>query len=344
MQPNHNGVAEYGNYKNYETNSIVTINKYDVDMQYKSPIVFTITGRDYFNRQIDLPTNRNLFNKLTLRELGESIGLNKPISTLFRKLGLSNSIFCTNDIDLRIPIRNFNLDVPITRATVQKLRAILAPNNTFKPQRDRSTLKCDSYKTIQSFILGILDSTSKELLSFPIDFIRYLRNKVRGETFSTKAQFINEDVLRFLDFACGDIPFSHAGDIVKYDPNGVHRLNDYCKFSTTENYIRDEDFVKLFKTSKDDALEKYGATSDIDLMIKYIKNAKIREVPRLTSLLHKIFDYAKMDNTMTGITSVTMLSVLTMLTKQYDDFSFVYMPIRMIVEIVIYGIMLKINT
>ena len=104
MQSNHNGVAEYGNYKNYETNSIVTINKYDVDMQYKSPIVFTITGRDYFNRQIDLPTNRNLFNKLTLRELGESIGLNKPISTLFRKLGLSNSIFCTNEIDLRIPI------------------------------------------------------------------------------------------------------------------------------------------------------------------------------------------------------------------------------------------------
>ena len=137
MQSNHNGVAEYGNYKNYETNSIVTINKYDVDMQYKSPIVFTITGRDYFNRQIDLPTNCNLFNKLTLRELGESIGLNKPISTLFRKLGLSNSIFCTNDIDLRIPIRNFNLDVPITRATMKKLRAILAPNNTFKPQRDR---------------------------------------------------------------------------------------------------------------------------------------------------------------------------------------------------------------
>lgn len=302
--------------------NVDTIHAIDHD-NYKRLSTPIIIGKNYLGSQIDLPTNYNLFGGLTLEELAMRIGMSKPISSLFRKLGLCNTIFHTSDIDLKIPMQNLDLRHPINRESVKRLRASLAPSSIFKPRRDSNTLECDSDKTIQSFILGVLNNTSNELLSFPVDFIRYVRNRVRNEKFSTKAQFINEDVLRFLNFACGDIPFSQANGVIRYDPNGVHRLNDYCKFSTTENYINDNDFHKLFKTPRDDAFERYGATSDVDLILKYIKKANVGQIPKLTSMLHKIFDHNKMDNMMTGITSITMLSVLTMLVRLFDDFSFV---------------------
>lgn len=274
-----------------------------------------------------LPTNDNLFDRRSIGQLGDLLGENKPISELYRKLGLSNALFCSSNVDLTRPIKTYrNYDLfkdPISRSSIKRLRASLCPNNVFKDRRDDTMVCCDKLKTIQSFVLSLLSNCSRDMLNEPIEFIRYLRKQMCKHDFSTKAQFINDDVMRFINYACGDIKFSSGNGIMRHDPNGLLRLNDFCKFSVTENYISDEDFEKLFAVDKSTALKKYGAVSDVDLIIKAIKKSSVSDIQMLTKQLHKLFDYNNFGQTMSGITSITMLSVLSMFSKNNPDFSYV---------------------
>ena len=90
--------------------------------------------------------------------------------------------------------------------------------------------------------------------------------------------------MKFINYACGDITFTSGNGVIKYDPNGVLRLNDFCKFSVTEDYISNDDFKSMFDINKADALEKYGALSDVDLILKSLKLAKVKDIPNRVTL------------------------------------------------------------
>lgn len=72
-----------------------------------------------------LPTNDNLFDRSSLAELGKLICYNKPLSELFKKIGISNALFCSADIDLTKPIRHYNgyemFKHPINRKTITRI-------------------------------------------------------------------------------------------------------------------------------------------------------------------------------------------------------------------------------
>ena len=141
-------------------------------------------------------------------------------------------------------------------------------------------------------------------------------------TFSDKYQYVNDGVRRFIRLVCtGMNAIKKGGSLYKYNSNGVLRINDMFIENGTD-YLTDSVVGKIFNMTKPEAFKKYGATNDVDLLIKSASVKGAAEDIRLE--MHKIFDYNRgARNLMSGVTSITMVNVLASLRSEHKDFSFV---------------------
>ena len=284
-----------------------------------------------------IPTSEEIFgHKCTFGDAYNRLcgGCEDPgiqIHELFDFLGIQNSVIATTDCNLTAKLKPFLRDnemfnTPICRASIKKLRSQITPDTYhFMPRRKDcpNLLDFDKRKTLQSYILGKIakyDRYKDEMT--PAEFIRGIRDHIRhpDTEFSSKHQWTHPVITKFIHEITKDMNIKRGNGIVKFDNNGILRLCDSYKH-TAKDYLTDRQIKSLYGCDKKTVMDRYGATSDIDLLIK-TNHMNPSLFDKVSKMLHKMFDYSEVRNTMTGLTSLTLSNILMKLSRNKKDFSY----------------------
>ena len=293
---------------------------------------------------IVIPTNDELFgHNMTYGKLSKQLGKYANVSDMYIELGMCNSPRITRDIDgMNCKLSDFLKENDlnnkfINRRTIKKMRPLLTPENYkfMKPRMNMANMNQDEIykyvtcnnsqdhnKTLQSYILGVLSTVSEQEMANPLLFIKRLkRGIINAGTFSNKHQWIHPKIRDFITIVADDIPFKGGCGIYQHDASGLLRFSDMHKYGAIE-YLDDDTIKDLYGMTKEKALAKYGATSDIDLLVKScrLNNSKFKQI---RNKMHKMLDYDDVSRTLSGLTSVTLMNILESLAHHHNDFSYV---------------------